>query len=174
MVKRILVSIPILAVLALAGCGSDSGSVVEKVKYDFGMGERPEGYVTGSDKVMERLSEVGKTELRRLTMENRHGEVKFQEESALTGKYYKEVKNYKDFMPLDVRAVTHGSQGERGYIGYINFTYEVLQSERKSTRVEAEALSANISTGVTGREQYRYTFSSGAVWDGNKGEPVRN
>ena len=43
----------VLVLLAVAGCES-SGNVGQKVLSDFGLAERPEGYVSGSDKVFEK------------------------------------------------------------------------------------------------------------------------
>ncbi len=158
----------------VVSCASDSGSVVEKVKYDFGIGEKPEGYESGSDRVMSRLDGVGKTEMKRMNLEGRHGEVKFQEEGNLGGKYYKEVKMYEDFRPMDARAVTRTTHGERGYVGYIQYDFQVFQSPRTANRVEAEASSANIRTDISGRETYRYNFSASGAWDGAPGEQTRD
>ncbi|MCC6696287.1 MAG: hypothetical protein IT365_11710 [Candidatus Hydrogenedentes bacterium] len=158
----------------MASCASDSGSVVEKVKYDFGIGEKPEGYESGTDKVMSRLDNVGKTELKRMNLERRHGEVKFQEEGNLSGKYYKEVKTYETYRPMDARPLTRTSYGERGYVGYIQYEFRIFQSPRVTNRVEAEAASATIRTDVSGRETYRYDFGPSGAWDGAPGELTRD
>lgn len=162
-----------LALAGLAGCATEQGSVMDKVLQDFGLQERPEGYVSSSDRVFERLSEVGQSELRRLNTQGRHGEVKFAEQDGIQGKFYKEVKVYENFYPLDATAAARTASGERGYIGYIEYGYQIYQSERKNTRAEAEAESANIPTGVTGREGYRYRFNSAGMWNGAPGEPAR-
>ncbi len=163
-----------LLCLLVASCASDSGSVVEKVKYDFGIGEKPEGYESGTDKVMSRLDGVGKAEMKRMNLEGRHGDVKFQEEGSYSGKYYKEVKVYENYRPLDARAVSRTSHGERGYVGYVQYDYQVYQSPRVTNRVEAEASSANIRTDIAGRETYRYSFSPSGSWDGAPGEQTRD
>lgn len=154
----------------LAACQRSAGEVASKIKYDFGIGEKPEGYVSGTDKVQQQLDSVGKTEMKRLNVEGRHGEVEFQEESGLQGKYYKEIKVYENYYPLEARAVTKTAEGGRGFVGYIDYTFRILQSERFTTRTEAAAASANLPTDVTGRETYRYNFSSGGTWNGQKGE----
>lgn len=163
-----------LGMMVLCACAQSPSQVVQKVKYDFGMGEKPEGYVTGAEKVMASLGDVGAVELKRLNIENRHGDVKFQEESGLNGKFYKEVKQYESYYPLDAKAVTNAAEGDRGFLGYIDYSYCIYQSERFSTRPEAEAASADIRTDVQGRESYRYKFSSGGSWDGQKGERARD
>ena len=58
-------------ICTVTGCGTGGGSVIEKVKYDFGIGEKPEGYVSTADIVMGRLSSVGQTELKRMNREGR-------------------------------------------------------------------------------------------------------
>ncbi|HRI86896.1 MAG TPA: hypothetical protein PLJ47_06490 [Candidatus Hydrogenedentes bacterium] len=166
------IAVPALVLMLTASsCQSDGGgSVVEKVKYDFGIGEKPEGYESVSDRIMARLDAVGKTEMRRMNVEGRHGTIEFQQESELQGKYYKQVKQYESYQALEAVPVSRGSQGERGFVGYIQFTYRMLQSERKSNRTEAEAQSATIRTDVVNRETYRYTFGPGGTWDGKPGE----
>ncbi|MDZ4858826.1 MAG: hypothetical protein SGI88_07560 [Candidatus Hydrogenedentes bacterium] len=169
MFKRLAGLASVLILLA-SSCQSDGGNVVEKVKYDFGIGEKPEGYESMSDKIMTRLEAVGKTELRRMNVEGRHGTIEFQQESNLQGKYYKQVKLYESYTALEAVPVSRGSQGDRGFIGYVQFTYRMMQSERKSNRTEAEAETASIRTDVVSRETYRYTFGPGGTWDGNTGE----
>jgi len=146
----------------------------DKVLADFGLKARPEGYVSGSDKVMERLDGVGAVEMKRMNMPEQQGAVKFQKESAVRGKYYKEVKKYESYVPTDAQAMNRPSLNESGYVGYLDFTYRMYQSERKPTSAEAAAESANIPTDVTGHETYRYTFSSSGEWNGSKGERARN
>jgi len=158
----------------LASCASSSGGVVQKVKYDFGIGEKPEGYETGTDKVMSNLDNVGKTEMKRMNLDGRHGVVKFQEEGNLSGKYYKEVKVYETHRPMDARAVSRASHGERGYVGYIQYDYRIFQGARTTNHVEAEASSANIRTDESGRETYRYSFGPSGSWNGAPGELSRD
>jgi len=160
------------ALLLLAGaCRSDSGgSVVEKVKYDFGIGEKPEGYESLSDRVLTRLDAVAKTEMKRMNVESRYGEVQFEDAQGLQGKYYKRVKFYESYQVLDAQSISRGSQGERGFVGYIQYTYRMKQGEKFPVRTEAEAAPANISTDVTGKETYRYNFGPGGTWDGAPGE----
>ena len=152
------------------GCQRGPDQVVDKVLTDFGIREPDEGYVSGAQRVFERLDVVGKTELKRLNQQQRHGTIKYQDED-LHGKYYKEVKVYENYYPLD--AVPASRAGERGFTGYIEYSYRVHQSARKSTRAEAMAESASIPTGEEGRETYRYHFSAGGTWDGQEGEKSR-
>jgi hypothetical protein len=154
---------------ALVGCASP-GEVTNKVLSDFGLRERPEGYVSGGDRVFERLGTVAETELKRMNMDTRHGEVKFQEDTGFGGKFYKEVKRYEEHHPLDAQAMSRAAEGERGFVGYVEYTYRIYQSERRDTRAEAAALSATIPTDESGTEMYRYRFNSGGIWDGQEGE----
>ena len=147
---------------------------MDKVLADFGLKERPEGYVSGTDKVMQNLNAVGDTELKRMNVAEQQGAVKFQKESAVRGKYYKEIKKYESYVPTDAQAINRASLSESGYVGYLDFTYRMYQSERKNTSAEAAAQSATIPTEVTGRETYRYTFSSSGEWNGSKGERSRD
>lgn len=166
--------IAIAVVLVMCGCGGGGGGgVVDKVMTDFGMRERPEGYTEPSDRVFDKLDEVGKAELSRMNQRNRHGEIKFQEEQGLGGVFYKEVKVYEDYRPLDAQRLSRTSQRERGYVGYIDYSYRVYQSERRASRTEAQSLSANIPTGDRGRETYRYRFGAAGEWDGREGERAR-
>jgi len=170
-VKKVLVVMAIGA--ALCSCQRTPNEVVNKVMGDFGLRERPEGYVSGSDKVMEKLGAMGEGELKRLNLAEQHGEVKFQEEAGIKGKYYKEVKVYEDFYPLDAQPIGRTASNRGGYYGYIDYAYRLYQSERKSTRAEASAESATIETDETGRETYRYVFGAGATWNGAPGEKIR-
>jgi hypothetical protein len=162
----------VMCAVALMGCQRGPGGVVNKVLVDFGVREQPEGYVSESDKVFQRLGEVGNTELKRLNIEQRQGEIKFQEE-GLRGLYYKEVKVYEACYPLDAQPNTRAADGNQAYTGYIEYAYRVYQSPKKPTRAAAAAESATIPTDIEGREAYRYGFGSGGVWDGRKGERVR-
>lgn len=158
----------------LVSCAGDSGGVVNKVLVDFGIREKPEGYVSASDKVFQQLGDVAKTELKRLNQEVRAGEVKFQEQEGLRGKYYKQVKVYEDYRPIDVQSINRTASQEAGYVGVIEYTYRIFQSERMTSRAEAEAASASISTGETGKETFRYTFGPEGTWSGSKGERSRH
>lgn len=158
--------------LLLAGCQRGPGEVMDKVLTDFGVRERPEGYQSESDKVYERLNEVGKVEMKRLNLEQRQGEVKFQED-GLRGQYYKEVKVYENFYPLDAQSNARSTDGNQAFSGYIEFAYRIFQSPKKTSRAEAMAETASIPTDTQGRESYRYGFGPGGVWDGAKGERVR-
>jgi len=163
-----------LAVLALAaGCRTDGQSVGEKVLVDFGLREAPEGYQTPSDRVFERLRSIGETEMARMNNAARFGEVKFQEDGPLSGAYYKEVKRYERFRPVEANAISRGAQGERGFVGYIDYTYQVYQSERKPNRAAAAAETADIPTGERGNDLFRYRFGPGGDWDGKAGAPAR-
>lgn len=156
--------------LAMLGCETGPGGVADKVLSDFGLRERPEGYVSGGDRVFQRLNTVAAAEMKRMNMESRHGEVKFQDDAGFGGKFYKEVKQYEDSHPLDAQPVSRAAEGERGFVGYIEYRYRMYQSERRDTRAEAEALSASIPTDKSGSEMYRYRFNSGGNWDGQEGE----
>ncbi len=151
---------------ALTACQSP-GTVGQKVLADFGIGEHPEGYVSGSDKVFGQLDTVGKTEIKRMNAAGRNGEIKFVQE-GLHGSYHKLVKQYESFYPLDVKAAT--ASQDRGYTGLIEYTYRMYKSEDKPSKVEAAAMSASIPTDEQGKETYRYSFSVGGTWDGAKGE----
>ncbi len=161
--------------LALAsGCATgDNVSVAEKIKYDFGIGEKPEGYESATDKILDRLDSVGKTEMKRMNSDVRHGEINFQEDDELRGMFYKETKRYESYLVLDARAVTRGSQQGRGFVGFIEYTYQIYQGERRNTRAEAAAQPANIRTEQRGREVMRYNFGPSGTWDGAEGETAR-
>lgn len=164
--------VTVLIAVALAGMGC--GGAGETVLQDFGIRDRPEGYVSGSDLVFERLDGIGATELKRLNSRSRQGEVKFEDDAGLHGMYYKEVKVYEKFFPLDARATGRsGNRSDRGYAGTIDYAYEIYQGPRRATRTEAAAEVANIPTGDRGRETFRYRFSSGGTWNGARGESVR-
>lgn len=158
-----------------AGCGSSGGGsgVADKVLTDFGLREKPDGYVEPSDKVYDRLDTVGKQEMSRMNAESRHGVVKFEQSGTLGGAYYKEVKLYEDYRPIDAQRMSRNSQSERGYVGFIDYTYRIFQSERRPNKTEVDALSATIPTGDEGRETLRYTFGPAGEWNGYPGEPVR-
>jgi hypothetical protein len=145
---------------------------MDKVLIDWGIRAKPEGYVTASDKVFKRLPAVGQAELKRLNIENRRGEVKFQDEGGLQGKYYKEVKIYERFHPLEATVLPKGPEGSRGFVGYIEYSCRIYQGTRKATRAEVVAEDASIATDVTSREVYRYKFGPTGTWDSGKGELV--
>lgn len=158
-----------------AGCASDSQTgVANKVLQDFGLQERPEGYVSGSDRVFASLSDVARTELTRLNTENRYGEIKFDDMGGLIGRYYKEVKIYENFYPLEAMPSARiDANRTRGYVGYIVYRYRIYQSARVANRTLAAAEAPSIATDTRGRETYRYRFSGGGKWLGGKGERVR-
>lgn len=158
--------------MCLAACQTGPESISDKVLADFGLRERPEGYVSGADRVFEQMDSVGATELKRLNGAARHGEVLFDGE-GVRGGYYKQIRVYESYHPLDARAITGGGARDRGYNGIIEYRYRVFNGERKSTRAEAAAAPADIPTDIEGRERYRYTFSTSGVWDGARGERVR-
>lgn len=162
-----------LLVLSLSGCASDSGSAGSKILQDFGIRERSEDYVSGKDTVFARLDDVGKTELKRMNLAARSGEVKFEDQGELRGKYYKEVKIYQRHYPLEVDPTGSTRARDRGYIARIEYSYRLYQGPRKSTRTAAAAEVADISTSQRGRETYRYHFSSSGIWDGAKGDLTR-
>jgi len=160
----------LLALFLLTGCSTGGhGSVMEKVKYDFGIGEAPEGYVSGTDQVYERLKSVGEMEMKRMNADTRLGEVKFRED-GLHGTYFKEVKKYESAQALDAQPMSRGVNTDRGYYGYVEYRYQIYQSEHRATAAEAESLTASTPTGIEGRETYRYRFALGGVWDGQQGE----
>lgn len=162
-------------VLAIAGCGGgSSGGVVDKVMTDFGLREAPEGQAQPSDRVFAKLDGIGQSEMARMNGRGRHGEIKFQEEEGLGGVFYKEVRVYEDYRPLDAQRLSRTSQRERGYVGYIDYTYRIYQSERRNTRNEAQALSADIPVGDRERETYRYYFGASGEWNGGEGELTRD
>jgi hypothetical protein len=123
----------LLAAFLLAGCSTGGhGSVMEKVKYDFGIGEAPEGYVSGTDQVYERLKSVGEMEMKRMNADTRLGEVKFRED-GLHGTYFKQVKKYESAQALDAQPMSRGVNSERGYYGYVEYRYQIYQSEHRAT-----------------------------------------
>ena len=171
MTKLYFVHVLLLCIL-LPACNSSSGSVTDKVLQDFGIRDRPEGYVSGGDRVLERMDSVGQRELKRMNMESRLGEVIFEEQGDLRGKYYKEVKVYERYYAVDAEAAGRARTRDRGYVGQIEYSYRVYQSARKSTRAEAAALTAGIPTSKRGTETYRYRFSLSGVWNGADGIPA--
>ena len=159
--------------LALCSCQRGPGQVANKVMADFGLKSKPEGYVSAGDKVFERLNTVGEAELKRLNQAEQKGTVKFQQQSELKGKYYKEMKVYEGWYPIEVQAVSSPGESQRGFLGYVEYSYRFYQSERANTPTEASAKSPDIATDTTGREKYRYTFNQGGEWNGAKGEKAR-
>jgi len=159
-----------LVLLLAVACQHGPDTVVDTVLMDFGLKERPEGYVSAADKVMEQLRGIGETEMRRMNQEGRLGEVKFQESGAGKGGYYKEVKVYEKHRPLDAKVVSGSATDGRGFTGYIEYTYTIYQSPRYPTRIEAQAATANARTDITGSEIYLYRFTSADMWDRNRGD----
>ncbi len=163
----------VLVGLSLAGCTSQNGQTpMETVMTDFGLKEKPEGYVSGTDKVYERLNDVGASELKRMNSESRLGEVQV-EEDGLQVKYYKSVKEYVSYYPLDAQPNSKAADRDRGFVGFLEYRYRILQGPYKPTRTEAQAESATIPNGEEGRESFRYKFTSAGTWDGGKGERAR-
>lgn len=162
-----------LVCIGLASCQTPEGGVVNKVLTDFGVRKAPEGQPSATDEIFQRLGAVGATEMKRMNSELLKGQVKFQQESDVKGKYYKEIKVYQSFYPVEVKNVSRAGESESGYDGYIEYAYCMQQSMRRATAVEAEAESADIPTSTTGRDQYRYHFRAGGEWDGAKGEKVK-
>ena len=156
---------------ALSACGTPEGGVANKVLTDFGIRAPGDDYVQPSDRVFERLDTVGRAEMKRMNYAGRSGETKFQDEGQLRGQYYKEVKVYENYYPLDAQKLTRSSQSsDRGYVGYIAYEYRIMQSERFPTRVEAENASTTVRSSQTGRETYRYSFGPGGEWNGGAGQ----
>lgn len=162
--------IVILALLLCSCQGGRQGNVLDNVLGDFGLKERPEGYVSGADKVMQNLEGVGRSEMRRMNIANRQGEILYQTNSEGEGRYYKKVKVYGNYYAQRARAVTRSNDDDRGYVGFIEYSYRVYESARKRNRTMAAAEEASIATDKTGRETYRYNFSSSGNWRGGKGE----
>ena len=153
--------------LAVSGCGGGVGSTVLQ---DFGIQDRPDDYVSGSEMVMKNMQTVGATELKRLNTEGRYGELVFDDSEALRGRYYKKVKKYIRAYPIEAKPVgrTANRQGS-GFNGLIEYAYEIYEGPRFSNRTEANASDAEIPTGTRGRDTFRYRFSAAGNWDGNKG-----
>lgn len=160
---------PLCICLMMTACQTDSGTVTQKVLADFGLAERPEGYVSGADRVYEQMDSVGATEMKRLNAAERYGKILFEGE-GVRGKYFKEVKVYESYYPLDVQAVSGGGTRDRGFTGLIEYRYRIFKGAPRGTKTEAAAEPASISTDVVGKEIYRYNFSTGGVWDGGNGE----
>lgn len=159
----------VVVAAAFAGCAAS-----DKVLQDFGIKDRPEGYVSGSDKVMARLPDIARTEMDRLNREYDTGVIKFDAEDPLHGRYYKEVRRYEEFRPLDANATTRSTADTQGgYVGYIEYEYQYYESPRAESRQEARGQLASIPTGRTERETYRYRFGLGGTWDGRAGEKMR-
>lgn len=169
--KTLLCTLSLVLLLSACQTGTNE-SVGQKVLADFGLREHSEDYQAPSDAVFSRLDDVGKAEIKRLNLEERHGEVKFQEE-GLRGYYFKEVKVYEKFYPVDASATSGTAGRERGFLGLIEFRYRMFQSERKASRAEAAAETAGIPTGIEGSETYRYRFGPTGAWNSGKGELTR-
>jgi len=157
-----------LILIGITGCGSVGNTVLQ----DFGIQERSEDYESGADRVVKAMDNLGKTELMRLNQTQRRGEIKFQKEE-LTTLYYKTLKKYKRSYPLEANPKSRNSQTKsQGFIGYIEYNYEIFESARFVNRVEAQAAPAEIPSGERGREVYSYDFTSSGVWNGGKGTRV--
>lgn len=164
----------IILVMALGACqGSRPGSVMDNVLSDFGLKERPEGYESTSDRVMKDLENVGKTDIKRLNMESRAGEIAFEETGDFQGLYYKRIKVYQNYYPLDAAAKPRRNREPGGYTGRIEYSYRIYEGARKRNRTLAAAEDAKLQTNETGHEIYRYDFTSAGTWRGGKGELVK-
>ena len=141
---------------------------------DFGLKEKPEGYQSQADVVMSRLGAVGQGEMKRMNAAGRRGEIRFQDEGGLQGKYYKEVKVYESCQAVDAQPYSAGAAGDRGYFGYVDYMYRIYQSERTANKAEAESKTADIRTDKSGHETLKYRFGAGGVWDGHEGELTRH
>jgi hypothetical protein len=163
-----------LLCVVLCACQTPEGGVMNKVLTDWGIKSQPEGHVSESDQVFKQLATVGPAEMKRMNDEMQHGQVKFQKESDLKGKYYKEVKVYESFYPVEAKSLArNGGGADAGFEGYIEYSFRMYQSMRKSDAVEAEAETASIPTDTVGRDLYRYHFKIGGEWDGGKGEKAK-
>lgn len=167
-----------LMAIALMGfffcsCQTGPGEVMDNIMVDFGLRPKPEGYVSGADKVFEKMNAVGATEMKRLNLAEQHGQVKFQKEGDFRGKYYKEVKVYEAFYPSDVKPISRSSNEDSGYNGFIEYAYRIYQSSRADSSADAAARTADIPTDEVGRDTYRYTFGSSGEWNGAKGEKTK-
>jgi len=160
-------SISLLSTILIVGCSGAGGTVLE----DFGIKERPEGYVSGSDKVMANMKAIGNAELKRLNASNRHGEIQYDDSDSLRGKFYKEVRVYTRAYPLDAQPTgRRGNSRQRGFTGLIEYAYEFKESRRFDNRAEAAAANAEIPGRKRGRERFRYNFNSAGAWDGARGD----
>jgi hypothetical protein len=156
--------------VAAAGCGSTG----DKVLQDFGIQDRPEDYVSGADRVMVTMQDVGKVEMDRMNAAQRRGEVLVDNSDPLKASYYRRVREYESFHPLDANAATRTSQNQPvSFVGYIEYDFQVYESNRVVSRSEAATLPADIPTGRRGRETYRYKFDSGGTWNGGRGEAYK-
>lgn len=153
--------------VAAAGCGSTGNKVLQ----DFGIQDRPEDYVSGADRVMVSMQDVGKVEMDRMNAVQRRGEVLYDNSDALRGAYYRRVKVYESYHPLDANAATRTSQNQPvSFVGYIEYDYQVYESSRAESKTAAATLPTDIPTDDRGREAYRYKFDSAGTWNGGKGE----
>lgn len=155
--------------LCIAGCSSNAKNTVLQ---DFGLQERSEDYVSGSDRVMTSMRTVGITELKRLNILHQRGEIKFQaSQGDLSGKYYKEVKRYQKSYPIAAQPMPRtGNKNNTGFTGTIDYSYEMYEGPRFNNKTEAEASNATIPSGIKGRESFRYIFTSSGTWNGGKGK----
>jgi len=163
----------LLAILLLApACTTPEGGVAKKVLTDFGLKERPEEYVSRSDAIRQKLGDVGNVEIKRLNRVSQNGTPEL-EESNFAVRYYRAVKVYEQFYPMDVRAIPKSARGAKGFNANIEYRYRIYESTRKKSRAEARTSLANIATDTQGLESYRYHFSQGGTWDGAKGNKSR-
>lgn len=163
----------LLAILLLApACTTPEGGVANKVLSDLGLKERPEGYVSRADTIRQGLGDIGNVEIKRLNREAQNGKLEL-EEAGFTVRYYRAVKVYEQYYPMDVRAISRSSRGTQGFNATIEYRYRMYESTRKESRAEALTALANIPTETQGRETFRYRFSQGGTWDGAKGNKTR-
>ena len=157
--------------VVLAGCSSNVGQTVMQ---DFGLQDRPDDYVSGEQRVMQNMRAVGVQEMKRLNTLNRRGEIIYEEGDNFQGKYFKQVKVYERAYAVD--ASPEGRRSNRtvtGFTGTIEYAYQYYEGRREANRTNAEAADAVIPTGRTGRDRFRYHFSTSGNWDGNAGDSLR-
>ena len=157
----------------VSACRTEAGGPVQTVLTDFGLRPKPEGYTTISDRVYQELDKIGEAELKRLNQAGRLGTVAFQQD-GVRGVFYKQVKVYESFHPVDVRPTSTRTNDPVSFLGYIQYHYRMYRSPGFATRAEAQAATADLPTDEEGIETYRYSFNSGGTWTGAAGERVKN
>lgn len=156
--------------VALLGFSACSG-VGDKVMQDFGLQERPADYEAGTDRASDELERVGKTEMARLNNDAREGEVVLRSENEAVGTYFRERKIYESYKVLDSFATTgrRGTGSDRGFSGYIEYTYEVYESLPAENRLLAERAPTTVSTGRRNTTVLRYEMNAAGRWNGSPG-----
>jgi len=160
----------LLAGLLVTGCQT---GVVNTVLVHWGIRQAPEGTPNETDKIFNKLASVGEIEIKRMNQENQRGKILFQDKGDMRGKYYKESKVYENYFPVDVETASRVRGEDQGFVGFIEYSYRIYQSERKTNRTEAEAQAPCIPTDQTGRERYRYAFGPTGEWNSRKGQRAR-